>query len=355
MPLLTLDDIRAAAARLDGIAHRTPVVTSRTLDTATGATALLKAENLQRAGAFKFRGAYHALSRLSPAARAAGVIAPSSGNHAAALALAAREWGSSAVIVMPSDAPAAKRDATLGYGAEIVSYDRYTQDREELARTVAAERGLTLVHPYDDLTVMAGAGTAVLELVEDAGPLDVLLVCVGGGGLLSGSATAAKGLLPDVRVVGVEPAAGDDWQRSLAAGEPVGITPGRSIADGQLAARPGTLTWQVAAPLLDAVVTVDDAAIARTVAWAFSRLKLVLEPSGACALAALLTGAVAEAVDVRGLRVGVTLSGGNVDPAVFARIVAPDAAGTADGPDAATPVTERITRAVPLASGGGKG
>jgi threo-3-hydroxy-L-aspartate ammonia-lyase len=316
--LLTLDDVRAAAERLNGVTHRTPVVTSRTLDARTGGTVLLKAENLQRGGSFKTRGAHNAVSLLSPAARAAGVVAPSSGNHAAALALAARAHGTHAVIVMPDDAPSAKRAATLRYGAEIIGYDRYNHDREEIARTVSAERGLTIVHPYDDLHVMAGQGTVALELIEDAGSIDLLLVCLGGGGLLSGCATAAKSLLPGVRVIGVEPAAGDDWGRSLAAGEPVTIPQPRSIADGQLAPRPGHLTWQVAAPLLDAVVTVDDAAIARAMAWAFTRLKLVLEPSGACALAAVLAGAV----DVTGLRVGVTLSGGNVEPASFARILA---------------------------------
>ncbi|HEY6794644.1 MAG TPA: pyridoxal-phosphate dependent enzyme [Kineosporiaceae bacterium] len=316
MPLLTVDDVRAAAVRLAGVAHRTPVVTSRTLDGLTGGSVLLKAENLQRMGAFKFRGAYHAVSRLDGAALAAGVVAPSSGNHAQALALAARLSGTTAVIVMPQDTPRAKREATAGYGARIVEYDRYRQDREAIARALAAERGLTLVHPYDDLAVMAGAGTTALELVEDAGPLDVLLVCLGGGGLLSGCATAAKGLLPQVRVIGVEPAAGDDWQRSLAAGHPVTVPVPRSIADGQLATRPGELTWQVAGPLLDAVVTVTDDQISRAMAWAFERLKLVLEPSGATALAAVLCGAV----DVRGARVGVTLSGGNVDPARFAEL-----------------------------------
>jgi threo-3-hydroxy-L-aspartate ammonia-lyase len=317
-PLLTLDDVRAAAARLAGVAHRTPVVTSRTLDARTRCTALLKAENLQRMGAFKFRGAFNAVSALDADARAAGVVAPSSGNHAQALALAARLHGTRAVIVMPADAPPAKRAATLSYGAEIVEYDRYTEDREAIARRIATERGLTLVHPYDEPAVMAGAGTVALELVEDAGPLDVLLVCLGGGGFLSGCATAAKGLSPDVLVVGVEPAAGDDWRRSLAAGSPVTIPQPRSIADGQLATRPGTLTWQVAGPLLDAVVTVTDHEIAATMAWAFERLKLVLEPSGASALAALLSGAAARAVDLEGRRVGVTLSGGNVDLATFA-------------------------------------
>lgn len=348
MSLLSLDDVRAAAGRLAGAVHRTPVITSRTLDAITGGTVLLKAENLQRTGAFKIRGALHAVGRLDAAARAAGVVAPSSGNHAAALALAARECGTRAVIVMPQDAPRAKREATLGYGAEIVDYDRYTQDREAIARSLAAERGLTLVHPYDDLTVMAGAGTTALELVEDAGPLDLLVVCLGGGGLLSGCATAAKGLLPGVRVVGVEPAAGDDWRRSLAAGEPVTVPVPHSIADGQLATRPGTLTWQVAGPLLDEVVTVTDEDIARAMVWAFERLKLVLEPSGASSLAAVLRGAL----DVRGRRVGVTLSGGNVDPARFAAITGQVPASAGPGPDH---VGRRARpAAVPLAPGDAK-
>ena len=323
MTLLTLDDVRAAAERLAGVAHRTPVVTSRTLDALTGGTLLLKAENLQRMGAFKFRGGYNAVRSLAPAALAAGVIAPSSGNHAQAVALAARLCGTHAVVVMPHDAPAGKRDAAIGYGAEVVGYDRFTQDRDETTAALIAERGLTLVHPYDDPAVMAGAGTATLELIEDAGPLDVLVVCVGGGGLLSGSATVARALLPGVRVVGVEPAASDDWQRSLAAGAPVTVHVGPTIADGQMLPRPGELTWQVAGPLLDEVVTVTDEQIVAAMRWAFERLKLVLEPSGASALAAVLAGLV----DVGGRRVGVTLSGGNVDAARFSRLIT-------DGPPA---------------------
>jgi threonine dehydratase len=315
--LLTLDDVRAAADRLAGVAHRTPVVTSRTLDDLTGGSLLLKAENLQRMGAFKFRGGYNAVRSLSPAALAAGVVAPSSGNHAQAVALAARLCGTHAVVVMPHDAPAGKRDAAIGYGAEVVGYDRFTQDRDETTAALIADRGLTLVHPYDDPAVMAGAGTAVLELIEDAGPLDVLVVCVGGGGLLSGSATVARALLPGVRVVGVEPAASDDWQRSLAAGEPVTVQVGPTIADGQMLPRPGELAWRVAGPLLDEVVTVTDEQIVAAMRWAFERLKLVLEPSGASALAAVLAGLV----DVGGRRVGVTLSGGNVDTARFTQLL----------------------------------
>jgi threonine dehydratase len=315
-PALTLDDVRAAAQRLAGVAHRTPVVTSRTLDARTGATLLLKAENLQRMGAFKFRGAYNAVRSLDDAARAAGVIAPSSGNHAQAVALAARLSDTRAVVVMPTDAPVAKREATVGYGGEVIGYDRGSQDRDLIAAELIAERGLTLVHPYDNLNVMAGAGTTALELIEDGGPLDVLVVCLGGGGLLSGCATVARALLPAVRVVGVEPVASDDWQRSLAAGEPVTVTVGPTIADGQMLPRPGRLTWQVAGPLVDQVVTVTDEQIASAMRWAFERLKLVLEPSGASALAAVLAGQV----DVAGRRVGVTLSGGNVDLGTFARV-----------------------------------
>jgi threonine dehydratase len=213
-PLLTLHDVRSAAERLAGVAHRTPVITSRTLDDLSGGKLLLKAENLQRMGAFKFRGAYNAVSGLDEAARAAGVIAPSSGNHAQAVALAARLCGTHAVVVMPHDAPAAKREAAIGYGAEVIGYDRPMQDRDVITAALIADRGLTLVHPYDNLQVMAGAGTAGLELIEDGGPLDVLVVCVGGGGLLSGCATAAKALLPEIEVVGVEPLASDDWQRT---------------------------------------------------------------------------------------------------------------------------------------------
>jgi threonine dehydratase len=317
-PLLTLGHVRSAAGRLAGVAHRTPVITSRTLDQLTGATLLLKAENLQRAGAFKFRGAYNAVSTLDAASLAAGVIAPSSGNHAQAVTYAARLCGTHAVVVMPHDSAPAKRAATLGYGAEVVGYHRYTQDRDEITDRLAAERGLTLVHPYDQPAVMAGAGTTALELIEDAGRLDVLVVPVGGGGLISGCATTAKALLPRVRVIGVEPLASDDWQRSLAAGEPVRVPVGVTIADGQQLARPGRLTWQQAAPLIDQVVTVTDQQIVTAMSWAFERLKLVLEPSGACALAAVLAGAV----EVAGRRVGVILSGGNIDPARFAELTA---------------------------------
>jgi threonine dehydratase len=315
---VTLDDVRAAAGRLAGVARRTPVLTSRTLDEMTGAHLLLKAESFQRMGAFKFRGAYNRVSTLTPEQLAAGVVASSSGNHAQALSLAARLCGSHAVILMPTDAPASKLAATRGYGGEVVPYERFRDDREAMTWALAAERGLTVVHPYNDPFIIAGAGTTALELIEEVGGLDVLVVCLGGGGLLAGCATAAKALLPDVRVVGVEPRASDDWQCSLAAGHRVRVEVGRTIADGQQLETPGELNWQVAAPLLDQVVTVDDAQIAATMRLLFERMRLVVEPSGASALAAVLAGLV----DVRGLRVGITLSGGNVDVDRFTAVMA---------------------------------
>jgi threonine dehydratase len=316
--VITLDDVQAAAGRLDGVAHRTPVLTGRQLDEATGAArVLLKAENLQRAGAFKFRGAYNAVASLSPAERARGVATVSSGNHAGALALGARLHEVPAVILMPDDAPAGKLAATAGYGAEIVSFDRYEADREELLAALVAERGLVPIHPYDDPRVMAGQGTAALELLEDAGPLDLLLVCLGGGGLLAGCATAVKALSPDTRVVGVEPEAGDDFVRSLAAGERVRIDVPRTIADGQQLPLPGELTFPVIQRLVDEVVTVSDAEIVDAMRLLFERTKTVTEPSGASAFAALLAGKV----DAAGLRVGVTLSGGNVTAARFAELL----------------------------------
>ncbi len=316
--MITLDDVQAAAGRLAGVAHRTPVLTGRLLDEATGAArVLLKAENLQRAGAFKFRGAYNAVASLSPAERARGVATVSSGNHAGALALAARLHEIPAVILMPDDAPAGKLAATAGYGAEIVPFDRYAQDREELLGALVEERGLVPIHPYDNLRVMAGQGTAALELLEDAGPLDVLLVCLGGGGLLSGCATAVKALSPDTRVIGVEPEEGDDFVRSLAAGERVRIDVPRTIADGQQLPIPGELTFPVIRELVDEVVTVSDAEIVDAMRLLFERAKTVTEPSGASAFAALL----ARRIDPTGLRVGVTLSGGNITAARFAELV----------------------------------
>jgi len=319
--MISLDDVRAAARRIDGVAHRTPVLTSRALDDATGATVLLKAENLQRGGAFKFRGAYNAVASLTGAERGRGVATVSSGNHAQALALAARLHGARAVILMPDDSPAGKLAATEVHGAEVIRFDRYGQDREELLAALVAERDLVPVHPYDDERVMAGQGTVALELIEDLGPLaplDVLLVCVGGGGLISGCATAAKGLLGDVRVVGVEPEAGDDVKRSLEAGERVRIDIPRTIADGQQLPTPGELPFAVIRERVDEIALASDREIVDAMRFLFERLKTVAEPSGACALAALMAGRVG---DVRGLRVGVTITGGNVTAERFASLV----------------------------------
>ena len=316
--MISLDDVRAAARRIDGVAHRTPVLTSRALDAATGATVFLKAENLQRVGAFKFRGAYNAVASLDEAERARGVATVSSGNHAQALALAAKLHGIPAVILMPDDSPAGKLVATESYGAEVIRFDRYASDREELLAELVAERGLVPIHPYDDERVMAGQGTVALELVEDAGPLDLLLVCVGGGGLIAGCATAAKGLLDDVRVVGVEPEAGDDVRRSLHSGERVRIPVPRTIADGQQLPTPGELTFEVIRERVDDVAVASDPEIVAAMRFLFERVKTVAEPSGACAVAALLAGRV----EARGLRVGVTITGGNVTAERFAALVA---------------------------------
>jgi threonine dehydratase len=314
---LTLADVRAAARRLEGIAHRTPVITSSTLDARVGARVLLKAETLQRVGAFKFRGAYNAIASLQDAQRARGIAAASSGNHAQAVALAARLCGTRATILMPRDAPAAKRAATEGYGAQVITYDRYGEDREALLAQLAADRDLEVVHPFDNPRVMAGQGTAALELLEQVGELDALVVPVGGGGLISGCATVVAALAPGARVIGVEPQASDDVARSLASGTRERVAVGATIADGQQTQSPGRLTWPVIHALVDEVVTVSDDEILAAMRFCFQRLKLVVEPSGATGLAAVLAGCCSLA----GLRVGVILSGGNADPAVFARAI----------------------------------
>jgi threonine dehydratase len=306
--MLSFEDVREAAKRIEGVAHRTPVLTSRTLNERVGAEVFLKAENLQRIGAFKFRGAFNAISRLSPEQLGRGVAAYSSGNHAQAVALAASLAGTTSVILMPEDAPPTKVAATKGYGAEVVTYDRYTGDRTALAIQLAEERGLTLIPPYDHYDVMAGQGTVALELIEEVGPLGALLAPIGGGGLIAGCATAATALCPGIRVIGVEPEAGDDTARSLAAGERVEIDVPRTIADGQAIPIPGELTFEINRRLLAGVELVSDDEIRAAMVFAFERLKIVLEPSGACALAALLAGRIQ---DLPG-RVGVVLSGGNV-------------------------------------------
>jgi len=296
--VIGIDDVRAAARLLDGVAHHTPALTSRTL----GDDVVLKPESLQRSGSFKFRGAYNKVSSLE---RGTPVVAFSSGNHAQAVALAATLLGSPATILMPEDAPATKLAATRGYGADVITYDRYSGDREDLAAELAAERGAELVRPFDDPLIMAGAGTAALELLEDVGAVDTLVVPVGGGGLISGSATAAKALGVR-RVVGVEPAPGDDWVQSFAVGEPVGIGVPRTIADGLQTTRPGDLTWEVASRLVDEIVSVTDEQIVVAMRFAFERLKLAVEPSGAVGIAALQAGLV------DGGRIGIVISGGNV-------------------------------------------
>jgi threo-3-hydroxy-L-aspartate ammonia-lyase len=301
------DDVRAAARVLDGVAHRTPPMTSRTL----GDHVVLKPECLQRAGAFKFRGAYNKIASLP---RGTPVLAFSSGNHAQAVALAARLLGTTATILMPEDAPQLKVDATRGYGAEVITYDRYGESREELGVALAAERGLELVRPYDDELIMAGQGTAALELIEDAGSFDTLVTPVGGGGLIAGSATIARDLGVR-RVIGVEPDAGDDWRRSFAAGEIVHIDVPRTIADGLQTTGPGTLTWEVGSRLVDEIVTVTDAQIVDAMRFLFERLKLVVEPSGAVGIAAVREGLVS------GGRIGVIVSGGNIGAARFAELV----------------------------------
>ncbi|MGT2458594.1 threo-3-hydroxy-L-aspartate ammonia-lyase [Cupriavidus basilensis] len=314
---ISYDDVVQAHRRLEGVAHRTPVMTSTTADAASGAQLFFKCENFQRMGAFKFRGAYNAIAQFTPEQRAGGVIAFSSGNHAQAIALSARLFGVRAVIVMPRDAPAIKIAATRGYGGEVVLYDRYTEDREAIGRRLAQEQGLTLIPPYDHPHVMAGQGTAAKELFEQAGPLDVLLTPLGGGGLLSGCAVAARALNPDCLVIGVEPEAGDDGQRSLRTGKIVHIDTPATLADGAQTQHLGQLTFPVLRSLVDDVVTVSDAELVEAMAFFASRMKMIVEPTGCLAAAAVFARRVA----VSGKRVGVLLSGGNVDLARFAALV----------------------------------
>ena len=310
-----------AATMLAGVAHRTPVMTSETLDRMTGATVALKCENLQRGGAFKFRGAYHMIARLPDAVRKRGVIAFSSGNHAQAVALVAREFGVPATIVMPSHAPESKLAATRGYGAEIVFYDRLGEERDALAERLARERGLALIPPFDHPDVIAGQGTAALELFEDVGPLDVLLVPVGGGGLVSGCALAARRAAPECRVIGVEPEACDDGVRSFRSGVLTRVEGGVTIADGARPPSLGVQTFAVIRACVADMISVPDAALIEAMRFVWERMKLVVEPTGVLGLAALMTGRVA----ARGLRVGVVLSGGNVDPARAIEWIAADA------------------------------
>lgn len=308
-PLPQPADVIAAAERLAGIVNHTPVMTSRTVNTLTGATVFFKCENFQRAGAFKFRGAYHALSRLSPDERARGVLTFSSGNHAQAMALAGRLLAIETTIVMPADAPRVKLEATRNYGGQVVTYDRERENREDLGRRLAAERGLTVIPPYDHADVIAGQGTSALELLSDAGPLDLLLVCCGGGGLLSGCALAVRAMDSPCRVVGVEPELADDATRSFRTGTLHTVHNPPTIADGARTPSLGTLTFPLVRRYVHDMVTVSDAALLRTMRFLWERLKIVVEPTGALAAAAVLDGRV----EVRGRRVGVLVSGGNVD------------------------------------------
>lgn len=323
--LPTFDDVRAAAQRLAGHAHRTPVLRSASADALAGAQFFFKCENFQRMGAFKFRGAFNALSRLSAEQRRAGVIAFSSGNHAQAVALSARTLGMPAVILMPLDAPAAKVEATRGYlqgtGCEVIQFDRYTQDREALCAQMASERGMTIVPPYDHPDVIAGQGTAALELFEDAGPLDMLWVCLGGGGLLSGSALAARALAPQCKVYGVEPEAGNDAQRSFREGRIVHIDTPRTIADGAQTQHLGQYTFGVIRQRVDDIHTATDAQLIEAMRFFAQRMKMVVEPTGCLSFA----GALHSGVPLAGKKIGVLISGGNVDIARFGQWLNPAA------------------------------
>jgi threonine dehydratase len=316
----TFSDVETARRRIAGLAHRTPVLTSRTADARAGASLFFKAENFQRAGAFKFRGACNAIAALDPAARGRGVVAYSSGNHAQAIAYAARLLGAPATIVMPGDAPAIKVAATRGYGAEIIFYDRYTGDREKISRDVAAERGATLIPPFDHPDVIAGQGTAAAELIEEVGELDLLVTPLGGGGLLAGCALAAGTLSPGCRVIGVEPEAGNDVQQSLAKGEIVTIPVPRSIADGALTTHVGYHNFPILRERVERVVTASDAQLVEAMRFFAERMKMVVEPTGCLAAAAVMNGAI----DCAGKRVGIVLSGGNVDLKILAELLGKD-------------------------------
>ena len=316
--MLQITDIQAAAARIKGVAHRTPILTSCTLNALLGCEVFMKAENFQRMGAFKFRGGYNAINALTEPERARGVLAFSSGNHAQAVALAARIHGCRAAILMPSDAPLAKLDATRGYGAELILYDRYQEDRAALAKRYSDERNAVLIPPYDYLPVMAGQGTCGLEIAEDVPNLDALIVCTGGGGFLSGCTIAAKAVQPNIQMFGAEPEAGNDVQQSLRTGEIVTIDVPKTICDGQQTQAVGVNPWEVIRTQVTDILSTPDATVIAAMRFAFERMKVVLEPSGACALAALMT----HAARFKGRRVAVTLSGGNIDFGRFAALLA---------------------------------
>ncbi len=310
------DDIARAHERVRDHVHRTPALTSATIDALTGATVFFKPENLQRMGAFKIRGAYNALSQLPPAEKKRGVVAFSSGNHAQAVALAGKLLGIPRVIVMPADAPRVKLEAARGYGAEVVLYEK-NQDREQLAGEISSERGLTLIPPYDHPHIVAGQGTAAKELIEDAGPLDLLLVPCGGGGLLSGCAIASKHLNPRCQVIGVEPAAGDDATRSFRTKALQTVKNPDTIADGARTPSLGKVTYPLVMKYVDDMLTVTDAELLKSMFFLWERMKIVVEPTGALAACALLE----RKIDAKGKRVGVVLSGGNVDVKAMAALL----------------------------------
>ena len=313
---ISFDDVQEAARTIEGVANRTPVITSRTLDAMTGYQVYLKCENFQRIGAFKFRGAYNALARLSEPEKARGVVAHSSGNHAQGVALAAKLLGIKATIVMPTDAPASKLAATRGYGANIVSYDRLTEDRAEISGRLAREHGFVMIHPFDNPHIMAGQGTVALELLEDVPDLDVLVAPTGGGGLMSGCATVAKALKPSMRIFGVETENSNDWWQSFQTGERVHIPPPDTIADGIRTQQPGELTFPIIREKVEAIWLVSDAEVIDMMKFLLTRLKILVEPTGAVAVASLLHKKVPS-----GSKVGVVISGGNVDADVLAQLL----------------------------------
>ena len=317
MQLPTYDDVVAAALRLEGHAQRTPVLRSATADARWGAQFFFKCENFQRMGAFKFRGAFNALSKFDAAQHRAGAITFSSGNHAQAVALSARLLGMPALIVMPKDAPATKLAATRGYGAEVVLYDRFTDDREALTQRLSSERGMTLIPPYDHPDVIAGQGTATRELIEEAGPLDRLYVCLGGGGLISGSALVARALVPHCKIYGVEPEAGNDGQQSLRLGRIVHIETPKTIADGAQTQHLGNYTFGIIRRDVDDILTVSDAQLVEAMRFFAERMKMVVEPTGCLAFA----GACTDTAAIKGARVGLIVSGGNVDLARYADLL----------------------------------
>lgn len=312
---VTWQDVQAASTRIEGVAHRTPVLTSTFANERTGAELFFKAENLQRMGAFKFRGAYNALSQFTEEQKRGGVIAFSSGNHAQAIALSAKLLGIPATIVMPEDAPALKLAATRGYGAEVILYDRYTESREDIGAKLASEQGGTLIPPFDHPHIIAGQGTAVKELIEDAGPMDIIITALGGGGLLAGSCLAAHALCPDAQIYGVEPEAGNDGQQSFRSGEVVSIATPRTIADGAQTLHLGDITFPIIQEHATDILTATDDELQDMMAFFIERMKIVVEPTGCLAPAVVFNGRL----DVAGKRVGIVLSGGNTNMVRVAR------------------------------------